>query len=47
MENLIDYKKKILSEEEIFSTHYLIKSLQNNLINYKQFNKFLYHGQSF
>ena len=47
MENLINYKKKILSEEEIFSTHYLIKSLQNNLINYKQFNKFLYHGQSF
>ncbi len=37
MKNLIDHKRKIISEEEIFSLHYLVKSLQNNLI---QNNKF-------
>ena len=30
MKNLIAHKRKIISEEEIFSLHYLVKSLQNN-----------------
>ena len=46
MENLLDYKRKILSEEEIFSTHYLLKSLQNNLINNIKYNNFLFDKQS-
>ena len=47
MKNLLDYKRKILSEEEIFSTHYLLKSLQNNLINNIKYNNFLFDKQSF
>ena len=47
MKNLIDYKKKILSEEEIFSSHYLLKSLQNNLINNVKYNNFLFDKQNF
>ena len=46
MENLIDYKIKILSEEEIFTTHYLLKSLENNLFQNNQFNYILNDKQS-
>lgn len=38
MKNLIDHKKKIISEEEIFSLHYLLKSLQNNLMQHNKPN---------
>lgn len=37
MKNLIDHKRKIISEEEIFSLHYLVKSLQNNLMQHNKF----------
>ena len=40
MKNLIDHKKKIISEEEIFSLHYLLKSLQNNLMQHNKFKNF-------
>ena len=46
MENLIDYKIKILSEEEIFTTHYLLKSLENNLFQNNQFNNISNDKQS-
>ena len=46
MKNLLDYKRKILSEEEIFSTHYLLKSLQNNLFHNIKYNNFLFDKQS-
>ena len=39
MENLIDFKRKILSEEEMFTTHYLLKSLQDNLFHNNNFKK--------
>ena len=40
MKNLIDHKRKIISEEEIFSLHYLVKSLQNNLMQHNKFKNF-------
>ena len=46
MDNLIDFKIKVLSEEEIFATHYLLKSLESNLIQNNKFNNIIDDKQS-
>ena len=46
MDNLIDFKIKVLSEEEIFATHYLLKSLESNLIQNNKFNNNIDDKQS-